>query len=134
MNSSREDYILTIYRLTKKKYYTNNISIARSLKISRASVSEMIRKLADDGLIEQIGHKISLTEKGEKVAKDIISTHRLWEYFLIEHLKMTEDEAHEASDLLEHATGEKLRNALNDYLDYPKFTTSGKKIYKNLEK
>ena len=43
LNAVREDYLITIYRLTKTEGYTNSVTLARTLGVSRASVSEMVK-------------------------------------------------------------------------------------------
>lgn len=134
MNSSREDYIQVIYRLSIEKGYTNNKEIARYLNVSKPSVSEMIKKLSKDRLINVNKNKISLSRKGNLVAEEIISKHRIWEYFLSEKLKLPKNEIHGQADILEHATDDKLKEALNRYLGYPKICPHGKKIYGNENK
>ena len=69
MNSNREDYLQAIYRLSQEKGYTNNKNIAEFLGISKASVSEMVRKLIEDGMIDLNGTKILLTEEGKVHSK-----------------------------------------------------------------
>ncbi|NLM19256.1 MAG: metal-dependent transcriptional regulator [Clostridiaceae bacterium] len=134
MNSSREDYIIAIYRLTKRADFVNSVTIAKKLGVSRASVSEMVKKLCEDGLINFEQNKISLTESGMVKARNIISCHRLWEYFLTEILGMSYDVAHEQADLLEHVTGANLKDALNEYLNYPELSPRGNVIWDNVEK
>ncbi|HHT24820.1 MAG TPA: metal-dependent transcriptional regulator [Clostridiaceae bacterium] len=133
MNSSREDYIIAIYRLTKQAGFVNSVTIAKTLGVSRASVSEMVKKLCEDNLINFEQNKISLTESGMVKARNIISCHRLWEYFLTEILGMSYDEAHEQADLLEHVTGENLKDALNEYLNFPELSPRGNVIWDNVE-
>lgn len=132
MNSSREDYIITIYRLTKDEEFVNSVTIAKALDVSRASVSEMIKKLSQEDFISFIDNKIKLTKKGKDKAKKIVSRHRLWEYFLVEHLKMSWEEAHKEADLLEHVTSKSLKIALNKYLNYPDSCPQGHKIWNNI--
>lgn len=133
MNSNREDYLQTIYRLSLEKGYTKNKDIAEYLGISKASVSEMLKKLETDGMVEFSGTKVTLSDEGIVFAEKLLSVHRLWEYFLYNILKMPESEIHEQADLLEHVTGPKLREALNCFLDYPTSSPGGKSIYKNIE-
>ncbi len=131
MNSSREDYLLAIYRLSREEGFTFNVDIAKFLNLSKASVSEMIKKLYEDEIVRLKGTKISLTEKGRKKAQAVISCHRLWEYFLLEHLELEVEEAHRQADLLEHVTGEELFEKLNAYLGFPKKSPKGNVIYEN---
>lgn len=132
MNSNREDYLITIYRLSHEKGYTNNKSIAHCLDVSKASVSEMIGKLSEEGMVALEKTRISLSPKGTEYARELLSDHRLWEYFLFHVLGMDSEDIHEQADLLEHVTGSKLREALNRFLEYPTESPSGKVIYKNV--
>ena len=131
MNSIRQDYIQAIYRLSKDKGYTNNKNISDYFSISRPSVSEMIKKLIEDGLVKQEKNKIFLTKLGDKQAKEILSKHRIREYFLVNVLNMDGNIVHDQSDLLEHITSDEMFVALNKFLDYPKKSPKGKRIYKN---
>ncbi len=131
MNSSREDYLLSIYRLNKKGTKVTSIMLSKELEVSRASVSEMIKKLVQEDLVNYIDNIITLTEKGENKAKTIISSHRLWEIFLVDYLHMTPQEAHEQAHLLEHVTGENLQEALNQFLNFPTESPKGNAIWEN---
>lgn len=132
LNSSRQDYLQTIYRLSVGKGYTTNKKIADFLSVSKPSVTEMIGKLQGEGLVAMDGAHIFLTEDGAEQAKRLLSDHRLWEYFLCSVLGMPENTVHEQADLLEHVTGDELRLALNRFLNYPTASPTGKKIYDNL--
>ena len=76
MNSNREDYLQAIYRLSQEKGYTNNKNIAEFLSISKASVSEMVRKLIEDNMIDLNGTKILLTKEGNIRAQNLLSDHK----------------------------------------------------------
>lgn len=132
MNSNRQDYILTIYRLSGEEGFTTNKSISDYFQISKASVSEMIKKLVAEGLVEMEKNKISLTKSGRGEAENLLSTHRIWEYFLTEVLGMPKETVHEQADLLEHATSRELKEALNKYLGYPARCPHGQEIFINL--
>ena len=133
LNSSRQDYLQAIYRLSFKRGYTTNKEITGYLKISKASVSEMIKKLEADGKLKLEKNNISLSAEGEKEAKTVLSKHRIWEYFLVEVLKMEQSMVHGQADLLEHVTSNELRDALNKYLGYPTVSPNGKFISENME-
>lgn len=132
MNSNRQDYILAVYRLSEENGYTTNKEITEYFAISKASVSEMIKKLANDGMIELEKAKIRLSEDGRKEAESLLSTHRIWEYFLTRTLGMPKDKVHEQADLLEHVTSKELKDALNKYLGYPKKCPHGQDIFLNM--
>lgn len=131
MNSNRQDYILTVYRLSAEEGYTTNKEISEYFQISKASVSEMIKKLVVEGLVHLEKNRISLSEEGRKEAENLLSTHRIWEYFLTESLGMPKEAVHEQADLLEHATSKELKEALNRYLGYPAKCPHGQDIFIN---
>ena len=134
MSPNREDYIQAIFRLHEEYGFATNKDVAEMLGVSRPSVSEMTRKLREDGLVKIERTKIVITQKGIEIAKDVISKHRIWEKFLNEYLDFDIDEVHEEADLLEHVTSDKLKNALNILLDYPKESPHGNPIYENKDK
>ncbi|WP_243343813.1 metal-dependent transcriptional regulator [Anaerococcus sp. AGMB09787] len=133
MNFSREDYLKTIYKMSKDKGYVNNKDLAESLGVSRTSVSEMSRKLKAKDLVSIDKGRIKLSAKGDALAKDIISRHRIWEYFLFNNLGLAGKKAHDEAELLEHVTSDELKDALNKYLGYPKQSPRGNIIYDNNE-
>ena len=134
MSSSREDYLQAIFRISKKKGYATNKEIAEYLNISKPSVTEMIKKLVDFNMVEVEKNKITLKEAGKKQARDVLSTHRLWEYFLENKLGLKGDVVHHQADLLEHITSDELKDALNKYLGYPSLSPKGNIIYENEKK
>lgn len=134
MNSIRQDYIQAIYRLSKEKGYTSNKNISEYFSISRPSVSEMIKKLVEDDLVIQEKNKICLSNLGYREAKEILSKHRIWECFLVDVLGLSGEIVHDQSDLLEHVTSDEMFTALNKFLDYPKISPKGKRIYTNEDK
>lgn len=131
MSPNREDYIQAIFRLHEEYGFATNKDVAEMLGVSRPSVSEMTRKLRDDGLVKIERTKIVITQKGIEIAKNVISKHRLWEKFLQECLGFELEEVHEQADLLEHVTDDKLKEALNKFLDYPENSPHGNPIYEN---
>jgi DtxR family Mn-dependent transcriptional regulator len=103
--------------------------IAQQLSTSAASVSDMIRKLSDKKLVEYEKYKGStLSEKGLKIATNLIRKHRLWEVFLVEKLNFTWDEIHEIAEELEHIRSPKLIERLDGFLNHPKFDPHGDPI------
>ena len=134
MNSIRQDYIQAIYRLSKERGYTSNKNISEYFSISKPSVSEMVKKLIEDGLVIQEKNKIFLSDLGDKEAKGILSKHRIWECFLVDVLGLRGEIVHDQSDLLEHVTSDEMFAALNKFLAYPTISPKGKRIYTNENK
>ena len=132
MSRSIEDYLKGIYTLKKKKEYSNK-KLAEYLNISPASVSEMIKKLANDDYLTIDKKTVKLTEKGNSFALDIIRKHRVWEVFLFEKLGYEKKEVHKEAEILEHVTSNKLLQKLEKFLFYPKECPHGSPIFYDLE-
>lgn len=130
MTLAEENYIKTIFALQQEKdkgVSTN--SIASYLNTKAASVSDMLRKLDQKELISyEKYYGARLTEKGEKCAIMIIRRHRLWETFLVDKLNFGWEEVHEVAEQLEHVKSEKLINALDSFLNFPKVDPHGDPI------
>ena len=132
MSRSVEDYLKGIYSLQKKNEYSNK-KLAEYLKISPASVSEMIKKLVNDKYLIIDKKNIRLTEKGNAFALNVIRKHRVWEVFLFEKLGYKKEEVHKEAEILKHVTSNKLFQRLEEFLLYPKECPHGKPIFYNLE-
>ena len=132
MSKSIEDYLKGIYTLKKKKEYSNK-KLAEYLNISPASVSEMIKKLVNEGYLTIEKKKMKLTEKGSNFALDIIRKHRVWEVFLFEKLGYDKEDVHKEAEILEHVTSNKLLQKLEKFLFYPKECPHGSPIFYDLK-
>lgn len=121
MTFSEENYLKTIYHLTivsDSEISTN--AIAEMMETKASSVTDMLKKLAEKGLVDYKKYQgVSLTEKGKLSAKMIVRKHRLWEVFLVEKFDFSWDEVHDVAEQLEHIKSEKLINKLDDFLGNP---------------
>ena len=131
MNSfTEENYIKTIYSLSKSN--NSNIStssIAEMLQTKASSVTDMLKKLSNKGLVIYEKYKgVQLTREGEVVAVKIIRKHRLWECFLVDKLNFKWDEVHEMAEQLEHLKAPELVNRLDAFLGHPKYDPHGDPI------
>lgn len=130
MTGSKEDYIKAIYELGGEFKRISTKEIAETLKISPPSVSEMLRKLEDEDLLQyQVYRGVMLTAKGIYEALRIKKIHILWEVFLVDKLGYDVADVHEEAELLEHITSPKLAAKLDEYLNYPKVCPHGTPIY-----
>ena len=131
MNSfTEENYLKAIFKLLEKNEsaVTTN-AIAEKINTKAASVTDMLKKLADKKLINYKKYQgVLLTDKGKKVALNIIRKHRLWEMFLVDKLNFKWDEVHEIAEQLEHIHSDKLVERIDKFLDYPKFDPHGDPI------
>jgi len=127
---TEENYLKAIFSVTyPSEGRAGNQLIAEKLDINPASVTEMLRKLAEKKLIEYdraTGAK--LTREGLKAAIKVVRKHRLWETFLVKHLNFTWDEVHEVAEQLEHVRSDKLLDELTTFLGNPGFDPHGDPI------
>lgn len=134
MTRNKEDYLKIIYELGGHFKKVSNKDISKALGVSAPSVSEMIKKLLEDGYVDYSTYKgISLTELGTKKAQEIRRKHLLWEVFLAEKLGYSPEDVHEEAEKLEHITSPKLERALDKYLNYPKMCPHGSPIINSNE-
>ena len=127
---SKENYLKSIYslNLTNEENVTTS-QVAQKLEITNAATSEMARKLSEQGYLTYEKYKgVELTDKGKKVALQIIRRHRLWESFLMKVLGMSWSEVHDEAERLEHNTSEALINKIDEHLDFPEFDPHGHPI------
>ncbi|KFN92663.1 Mn-dependent transcriptional regulator [Tetragenococcus muriaticus PMC-11-5] len=131
MTPNREDYLKLILELGGDQVKINNKQIVSGLVVSPASVSEMITKLVKEKLVEHTPYQgVQLTTTGLKKASALVRRHRLWEVFLVEHLKYSWNEVHDDAEVLEHVTSETLADHLDDYLEHPSYCPHGGMIPK----
>jgi len=78
-----EDYLERILELINTKGYARVVDIAQSLKISQASVTNMIQRMDGEGLLKYERYRgMVLTASGEALAKNITRRHRILTDFL----------------------------------------------------
>ncbi len=83
LTPSMEDYIEMIYRLSQKSGYTRVNDLANKLNVQPPSVTNMMKKLGDNSLLEYEKYGvIHLTEKGEKLGKFLLDRHNVLKEFL----------------------------------------------------
>ena len=127
---TEENYLKAIYKLSDNKAgeITTN-AIADAMQTKAASVTDMVKKLAEKQLLKYEKYKgVKLSAKGRKVAIDTVRKHRLWETFLHNKLNFKWDEVHEIAEQLEHIQSETLIDKLDDFLGYPAHDPHGDPI------
>jgi DtxR family Mn-dependent transcriptional regulator len=126
---AEENYLKSIYHLSLNAGNVSTNQIAASLNTKAASVSDMLKKLADKALVNYAKYQgVTLTPTGEKIAVNIIRKHRLWEYFLVEMLNFKWDEVHEMAEEMEHISSKELIDRLDRFMDYPRHDPHGDPI------
>jgi len=126
---TEENYLKIIYHLAEN---TNNVqtnAIAEQMQTKPASVTDMIKKLADKGFVDYVKYQgVTMTEKGRNAAIDIVRKHRLWEVFLVDKLNFKWDEVHDVAEELEHIKSTALIERLDEFLGFPKSDPHGDPI------
>jgi DtxR family transcriptional regulator, Mn-dependent transcriptional regulator len=126
---TEENYLKAIYHLSLLSESVSTNQIAASLSTKAASVTDMLKKLAEKELINYTKYQgVTLTPSGEKIAISIIRKHRLWEYFLVEKLNFKWDEVHDVAEELEHISSQELIDRLDDFMGNPKYDPHGDPI------
>lgn len=130
LSYAEENYLKAIYHLSRgglEEVSTNAIS--EQLNTKPASVSDMIRKLAKkEVVIYQKYQGVNISPTGKKLALQVIRKHRLWEVFLVDHLRFNWDQVHEVAEQLEHIKSPLLIKRLDEFLGYPKYDPHGDPI------
>lgn len=127
---TEENYLKIIYHLSENNdnaIQTN--AIAEKMQTKAASVTDMIKKLADKRLIDYKKYQgVRLTENGRRTAINVVRKHRLWEVFLVEKLNFKWDEVHDIAEDLEHINSAELIERLDEFLAFPKSDPHGDPI------
>jgi len=125
-----QDYAKAVYALEARRgaaVSTNDL--ADRLGVTPGSVSGMVRKLSDLGLVEHEPYRgVRLTDQGRRVALEVLRHHRLIELFLAEELGMPWDRVHAEAEVLEHVLSEDLERLIAERLGNPKLDPHGDPI------
>jgi len=120
LSGPAEDYLKAIYDLELDEHPASTNDIAERLDISPASVSGMMRRLADQGLITHEPYRgVRLTKDGRRAALRTLRRHRILECYLTEVLGYPWDRVHDEAEQLEHAASEELIERMAEALGNP---------------
>ena len=104
-----EDYLKAIYTIGKGSGPAATNEIAQRLELAPASVSGMVRRLADQGLLAYERYRgVKLTDAGRRAALRTLRRHRVIEAYLSRALGYPWDRVHEEAERLEHAASDEL--------------------------
>lgn len=122
-----EEYCETIYELGEDDLDVIQARIADRMEVSRPAVSEMVKRLEAEGLIES-GRQITLTPKGMHLAETVVRRHRLAECFLTDILGLSWADAHQEAGKWEHVISPTVEKAMMARLDDPTTCPHGNPI------
>jgi DtxR family Mn-dependent transcriptional regulator len=124
-----EDYLKTIYELERATGTATTTDIAHRLAIAPASVTGMVRRLADQRLLKHEPYRgVRLTQAGQRVALRTLRRHRVIETFLARVLGYPWDAVHDEAERLEHAASDELVDRMAAALDEPTVDPHGAPI------
>ncbi len=122
-----EEYCEAIFELREDDVDVIQARIADRIGVSRPAVSEMIRRMADEGLVEVNG-QIRLTADGARLAEQVVRRHRLAERFLTDILDLSWAEAHKEAGRWEHVISDQVESAIDRLLGAPTTCPHGNPI------
>lgn len=130
LSEAVQDYLKAIYKLGQGEDGPVTTSlIAERLEVAPASVTNMVKKLAELRLLEHTPYQgVELTAAGERIALEIIRHHRLLELYLAETLGYAWDQVHAEADRLEHAISEEFEDRIDQALGFPRVGAHGEPI------
>lgn len=130
ISSHVQDYAKAVYALeTRQGHAVSTTDLAERLGVTPGSVSGMMRKLAELGLVEHEPYRgVRLTSQGRRVALEVLRHHRLIELFLSRELGMSWDQVHAEAEVLEHVLSEGLEQVIAERLGNPTLDPHGDPI------
>jgi DtxR family Mn-dependent transcriptional regulator len=129
LSDAIQHYLREIYNLGAAGERVSTTALAREMRVSPASASAMVKKLAVLRLVEHAPYRgVSLTPEGERVALEVIRHHRLLELYLAKTLGIAVDDVHDEADRLEHALSEELEARIDEALGFPTHDPHGDPI------
>ena len=119
LSASLEDYIEAIYHIVEEKLVARSKDIALRLGVSRASVTEALRALSQKELINYAPYEaITMTDKGEKAAEDVIFRHTALKRFFTEVLAIDNATAEEGACRIEHAAPAEVISRMINFIQF----------------
>lgn len=130
LSTSTQNYLKAIWSLGEWSAEPVTVSaIAERVGVRLSSVSDAVRKLSEQGLIEHTRYgAIGLSAQGREHALQMVRRHRLLETFLVEVLGYRWDQVHEEADHLEHAVSDFLMERIDEHLGQPQRDPHGDPI------
>jgi DtxR family transcriptional regulator, Mn-dependent transcriptional regulator len=124
-----EDYLKAIYQLSQSGGAVSTSAIAERLGIAAGSVTGMLKRLAEAGLVEHTRYYgARLTDEGVANAVRTIRRHRILELFLVDVLGYTWDRVHDDAERLEHVVSDEMINRMAAVLGEPEVDPHGAPI------
>lgn len=129
LSESQEDYLKQILLLQERHGKAGTKDLATRLDVRPASVTEMLGRLAQQGLVEHTRYQgATLTSSGRRVALEMLRHHRLLETYLVQQLGYSWDEVHDEAERLEHVISERFETKIAEAMGHPTHDPHGDPI------
>jgi DtxR family Mn-dependent transcriptional regulator len=129
LTSAQQDYLKSLFHLGGSRSAVPTSRLADRLGVSPASVTQMVGKLATQGLVGTDRYRgTHLTGKGQAIAVEMVRHHRLLEMFLVQKLGYAWDEVHDEAERMEHVISERMEERIFDVLGRPQIDPHGDPI------
>jgi len=130
VSATIEEYLEIIYRLQGRDGSAKTTELAKQLKVALGTITNTIESMEKQSLVVHEPYRgVKLTEKGRKIALDVVRRHRLSERLLTDVLRLEWSRAHDAACKLEHVFADKeLSRPLEEALGHPKTCPHGNPI------
>jgi DtxR family Mn-dependent transcriptional regulator len=128
-SESREEYLEAIFKLAQQPGGATVSHVADELGLAAPSVSQMVARLAGEGLVERDpASHILLTQEGRREALRLVRRHRLSERFLTDYLDLPWDQVHDEACKFEHVLSDEVEERLAEHLGNPQTCPHGRAI------
>jgi Mn-dependent DtxR family transcriptional regulator len=129
LSRSVEDYLKAIWSLVERGEAASTSNIAQALDVQPASVSGMVKRLAEAGWVEHLRYRgVTLTDEGNREALRIVRRHRVLETYLSRRLGYSWDDVHAEAERLEHAASDDLIDRMAAALEHPPRTPTARRF------
>jgi DtxR family transcriptional regulator, Mn-dependent transcriptional regulator len=128
LGPSSQDYVAAVYEMGEESIPTVQAELARWMGVSPASVSEAVKRMRRDGLVEMDGRSLRFTPAGDELARHVVRRHRLAERFLVEVIGLPWHRAHEEAEVWEHAISDDVEERITAILGDPATCVHGNPI------
>ena len=118
LTNSQEEYLKTIYILSKTEKEIRVTDIAKKLKITKPSVNRAMKNLKDMQLLNYESYgKINLAKEGEMLAKEILKREDILKIFLTKILDINEEQAKKEAIAMKHAISQETEKRLEKFIN-----------------
>ena len=128
-SQSVEDFLKAVYNLQGERDRVSTNALADALHVSAPAVTDMAQRLVEEGTVDYLKYRgVRLTEKGERVALQMLRRHRLIETYLVRDLGYQLHEIHDEAEALEHTVSDRFVEAIARKLGEPSYDPHGDPI------